>query len=64
MRVGWAKKKDAEASFFIGFRRISWAAPLAKALIGSKVGDCVMWQRAGGAAEVEIISIAYEGDKA
>jgi transcription elongation factor GreB len=51
---------DDEAD--VSASRISWAAPLAKALIGSKVGDTVMWQRGGGGAEVEIEAIAYEGD--
>jgi transcription elongation GreA/GreB family factor len=40
--------------------RISWASPLAKALIGAKVGDTVKWQRPAGTTEVEIVAISYE----
>ena len=39
---------------------ISWASPLAKAMIGAKVGDIVMWQRPAGPAEVEIVAIRYD----
>jgi len=38
---------------------ISWAAPLAKALIGAKVGDRITWQRSAGPAEIEIVAIRY-----
>ena len=38
---------------------ISWASPLAKALLGARVGDTVKWQRPAGASEVEIVAIAY-----
>lgn len=48
---------DDEAD--VAASRISWAAALAKAMIGSKVGDCVMWHRPGGPTEVEIVSITY-----
>lgn len=37
--------------------KISWASPLAKALIGSKVGDSVTWLRPAGNTLLEIISI-------
>ena len=49
---------DDEAD--VGASRISWASPLAKAVIGAKVGDTVKWQRPAGATEVEIVSISYE----
>jgi transcription elongation GreA/GreB family factor len=39
--------------------RLSWATPLARALIGARVGDSVKWQRPAGAAEVEIAAIDY-----
>jgi transcription elongation factor GreB len=39
--------------------RISWASPLAKAMIGAKVGDTVKWHRPAGDAEVEITGITY-----
>lgn len=41
---------------------ISWASPLAKALIGARVGDCVKWQRPAGTSEVEIVTIHYDPD--
>ncbi|MEK6592503.1 MAG: GreA/GreB family elongation factor [Pseudomonadota bacterium] len=39
--------------------KISWASPLAKAMIGSKVGDRVIWRRPAGDVEVEIAEISY-----
>lgn len=38
---------------------ISWASPLARALIGARVGECVIWQRPAGAAEIEILAVEY-----
>ncbi len=38
---------------------ISWASPLAKAMIGAKVGDTVIWRRPAGDMEVEIVEINY-----
>ena len=48
---------DDEADVAAG--RISWASPLAKAMIGAKVGDTVKWRRPAGDAEVEIVEIGY-----
>ena len=48
---------DDEADVAAG--SISWASPLAKAMIGAKVGDTVKWQRPAGASEVEIVTIHY-----
>lgn len=48
---------DDEADIAAG--RISWASPLAKAMLGAKVGDVVKWQRPAGPAEVEIVAISY-----
>jgi transcription elongation GreA/GreB family factor len=48
---------DDEADVAAG--RISWASPLAKAMIGAKVGDTVVWHRPAGDAEVEIAEITY-----
>jgi transcription elongation GreA/GreB family factor len=48
---------DDEADVASG--RISWASPLAKALMGAKVGDTVKWQRQADASEVEIVAIEY-----
>ena len=50
---------DDEADVVAG--RISWASPLAKAMIGSKIGDVVVWRRPAGETEVEIAEIAYSG---
>lgn len=38
---------------------ISWTSPLARALIGQRVGDIAVWPRPAGDCEVEIIAIAY-----
>jgi transcription elongation GreA/GreB family factor len=48
---------DDEADVAAG--RISWASPLAKAMIGARVGDTVKWRRPAGDAEVEIVEINY-----
>ena len=39
---------------------ISWASPLARALIGARVGDVVTWRRPVGATEIEILGVTYE----
>ena len=39
--------------------KISWASPLAKAMIGAKVGDTVVWRRPAGEAEVHIVDVRY-----
>ncbi len=38
---------------------ISWASPLARALIGARAGVVVTWRRPAGAAEVEILRVDY-----
>jgi transcription elongation factor GreB len=48
---------DDEADVASG--RISWASPLARAMIGAKVGDTVVWHRPAGDAEVSIVAIRY-----
>ncbi|MGZ8266050.1 MAG: GreA/GreB family elongation factor, partial [Burkholderiales bacterium] len=48
---------DDEADVSAG--RISWASPLARAMIGAKVGDTVVWRRPAGEAEVYIVGIRY-----
>lgn len=48
---------DDEADVAAG--RISWASPLAKAMIGARAGDTVKWRRPAGDAEVEIAKIDY-----
>jgi transcription elongation factor GreB len=37
--------------------KVSWASPLAKALIGHKVGETVVWKRPAGDLNLEIIKI-------
>ena len=39
---------------------ISWASPLARALIGARVGDSTTWQRPDGATEIEILAFTYD----
>lgn len=39
--------------------KVSWLSPLAKALIGARVGDTVKWRRPAGEVELEILEIAY-----
>jgi transcription elongation GreA/GreB family factor len=48
---------DDEADVSAG--KISWASPLARALMNGKVGDTVAWRRPAGESEVEILSIRY-----
>lgn len=48
---------DDEADVAAG--KISWDSPLAKAMIGSKVGDVVKCRRPAGDTEVEIAEIRY-----
>ena len=48
---------DDEAD--VGAGKISWASPLAKAMIGARVGDTVVWRRPAGDTEVEIVEIGY-----
>ena len=53
---------DDEADVAAG--RISWASPLAKAMMGARVGDTVKWQRPAGPSEVEIVAIDYSSASA
>jgi transcription elongation factor GreB len=39
--------------------KVSWQSPLAKALMGSRVGDTVKWRRPAGDTELEILEIRY-----
>jgi transcription elongation GreA/GreB family factor len=50
---------DDEADVATG--KISWASPVARAMIGAKVGDVVTWRRPAGDTEVEIVEIRYPG---
>jgi transcription elongation factor GreB len=48
---------DDEADVAAG--KISWASPLARALIGAKTGDTISWRRPSGEAEVHIVDVRY-----
>lgn len=48
---------DDEADVAAG--KISWASPLAKAMIGARAGDTVKWRRPAGEADIEILEIRY-----
>ena len=38
---------------------VSWVSPIAKALIKSRLGDCVMIQTPTGSVEIEILNVQY-----
>ncbi len=40
---------------------MSWVSPLARALLGSQVGDQIVWHRPAGDVELTIRSIRYDG---
>lgn len=40
--------------------RVSWISPLARALMGARIGDEVVWPRPAGDRRVEVLSIRYE----
>ena len=40
--------------------KVSWTSPLAKALIGQKIGETVIWIRPAGNTVLEIIDIQYK----
>jgi transcription elongation factor GreB len=48
---------DDEADVAAG--KISWASPLAKAMMGARAGDTVKWRRPAGEADIEIVGIRY-----
>ena len=41
---------------------ISWASPLAKALLGARAGEVVTWRRPAGAADIEIVAVSYAAE--
>lgn len=43
----------------IARNKVSWVSPLARALIGARVGDTVRWRRPAGDLELEITGIQY-----
>jgi transcription elongation factor GreB len=48
---------DDEADVLVG--KISWGSPLARSLIGAKVGETVKWRRPAGETDVEVVAIEY-----
>lgn len=43
-----------------GAQRIAPQAPLARALLGARVGDVVEWRRPAGRRQIEVIAIGYD----
>lgn len=43
----------------IALHKVSYVSPIAKALIGRKVGETVRWKRPAGILELEIMEISY-----
>ena len=41
--------------------KVSYVSPLADALIGSRVGDRVVWRRPAGDLELTVKQISYNG---
>lgn len=39
---------------------VSWLSPLARAVLGAKVGDEVLWRRPAGDLRLEILAIRYD----
>ena len=65
--VTYAHADDREATVTIvgaeeadaGQGRISWLSPVARALLGKRVGDLARLRKPGGDEEVEVVAIAY-----
>ncbi|MGP1718434.1 MAG: GreA/GreB family elongation factor [Methylophilus sp.] len=43
----------------IAQHKVSYVSPLAKALLGRKIGDSTQWQRPAGAMQLDILNIEY-----
>jgi transcription elongation factor GreB len=43
----------------IAQHKVSYVSPLAKALLGRKVGDSSTWQRPAGPLQLDILNIEY-----
>jgi len=65
--VTYAREDDSEVTITIvgideadsGQGRISWVAPVARALLGAQVGDLRRLRTPGGVEEVEVVAIVY-----
>lgn len=53
-RIVGEDQADADAGL------ISWVSPIAKALMGARVGDHVVWKRPRGDVELDVEAIAYD----
>lgn len=42
--------------------KVSWISPLARALMGARAGDVILWERPAGERELEVVAIHYPGD--
>ena len=42
--------------------KVSWVSPLARALVGARVGDVITWKRPSGDVELEVVSIRHFGN--
>lgn len=70
--VTYARADDTEATVTIlgldeadtARGRISWASPVARALLGAGVGDLVRARTPGGAEELEVLAIRYPDPEA
>jgi transcription elongation GreA/GreB family factor len=38
---------------------VSWLSPLARAMLGKRIGDIVLWESPGGIQELEVTGFAY-----
>lgn len=67
--VTYARSDDSEVTITIvgvdeadpDRGRISWVAPVARALLGKRVGDLVKLRTPAGAEEIEVVAITYPG---
>ena len=53
-RIVGEDEADAEKGW------VSYVSPLAKALLGARVGDEVIWQRPAGDLSIEVVGIGYD----
>lgn len=68
--VGIADESGSEAQYAIVGEdeadaqrgKVSWVSPLARALVGARVGDVITWKRPSGDVELEVVSIRLSGD--
>ena len=42
--------------------KVSWVSPLARALLGARIGDVITWKRPSGDVELDVVSIRLSGD--